>query len=72
MTPTVGGAVNETFFEIYDTTVQQALSSGPDVFVIVDLVSRVVKNRIPSVLNVFKAQLCSLEWSDHRSRWSYQ
>lgn len=38
MTPTVGGPINETFFEIYDTTVQQALSSGPDVYVIVDLV----------------------------------
>ncbi|KAI0639633.1 glycoside hydrolase superfamily [Trametes polyzona] len=37
MTPTVGGPINETFFSIYDRTVQAALSSGPNVHVIVDL-----------------------------------
>ncbi|KAI8990490.1 glycoside hydrolase superfamily [Trametes punicea] len=37
MTPTVGGPINETFFATYDKTVQAALSSRPDTFVIVDL-----------------------------------
>lgn len=38
MTPTLGGTIDSTFFEEYDTTVQAALSSGSDVYVIVDLV----------------------------------
>lgn len=38
MTPTVGGTINSTFFSIYDTTVQQALSSGSNVHVIIDVV----------------------------------
>ncbi|KAH8119932.1 endoglucanase [Phellopilus nigrolimitatus] len=37
MTPTVGGDISTSFFEEYDTTVQAALSSGPDVFVIIDV-----------------------------------
>ncbi|KAI9057728.1 glycoside hydrolase family 5 protein [Trametes sanguinea] len=37
MTPTVGGPINETFFAIYDKTVQAALNSGSETFVIVDL-----------------------------------
>ncbi|THH09186.1 hypothetical protein EW145_g2190 [Phellinidium pouzarii] len=37
MTPTVGGDISQSFFEEYDTTVQAALASGPDVFVIVDV-----------------------------------
>ncbi|OBZ79926.1 Large subunit GTPase 1 [Grifola frondosa] len=37
MTPTLGGTIDPTFFSRYDTTVQAALSSGPDVFVIIDL-----------------------------------
>lgn len=37
MTPTVGGTINSTFFSIYDTTVQQALSSGSNVHVIIDV-----------------------------------
>ena len=38
MTPTVGGSINQTFLSRYDSTVQAALNSGPNVFVIVDLV----------------------------------
>ncbi|KAI5124167.1 hypothetical protein M0805_000975 [Coniferiporia weirii] len=37
MTPTLGGDISASFFETYDTTVQAALSSGPDVYVIVDV-----------------------------------
>ncbi|KLO20744.1 glycoside hydrolase [Schizopora paradoxa] len=37
MTPTVGGPINETFFNTYQTTVQAALNSGPEVHVIVDV-----------------------------------
>ncbi|EED79362.1 candidate extracellular endoglucanase from glycoside hydrolase family GH5 [Postia placenta Mad-698-R] len=37
MTPTLGGTINSSFFEEYDTTVQAALSSNSDVYVIVDL-----------------------------------
>ncbi|EJD03695.1 endoglucanase [Fomitiporia mediterranea MF3/22] len=37
MTPTVGGSINETFFQIYDTTVQAALSSGSNVHAILDV-----------------------------------
>ncbi|KAI0689890.1 endoglucanase [Cytidiella melzeri] len=37
MTPTLGGSINSTFFSQYDTTVQQALNSGPNVHVIVDV-----------------------------------
>ncbi|KAI0652074.1 glycoside hydrolase superfamily [Trametes meyenii] len=37
MTPTVGGPINETFFAIYDKTVQAALASSSDAHVIVDL-----------------------------------
>ncbi|KAI0669973.1 glycoside hydrolase superfamily, partial [Trametes maxima] len=37
MTPTVGGPINETFFAIYDKTVQAALASSSDAHVIVNL-----------------------------------
>ncbi|KAI0785076.1 endoglucanase [Abortiporus biennis] len=37
MTPTVGGTINSSFFSTYDQTVQAALNSGPNVYVIVDL-----------------------------------
>ncbi|GBE77813.1 Manganese dependent endoglucanase Eg5A [Sparassis crispa] len=37
MTPTLGGAINESFFEQYDTTVQYALNSSTDSYIIVDL-----------------------------------
>nr|VWO94258.1 Beta-xylanase (EC [Ganoderma boninense] len=38
MTPEVGGPINETWFSnFYDVTVQSALSSSPNTFVIVDL-----------------------------------
>ncbi|KII94195.1 glycoside hydrolase family 5 protein [Plicaturopsis crispa FD-325 SS-3] len=37
MTPTLGGSINETFFEIYDTTVQAALSASSSPYVIIDL-----------------------------------
>jgi len=37
MTPTLGGPINESFFEIYDTTVQYALNSSLDSHIIVDL-----------------------------------
>lgn len=38
MTPTVGGTIDSTFFAEYDATVQAALASGDDVYVILDLV----------------------------------
>lgn len=38
MTPTLGGTINSTFFNEYDATVQAALNSGSNVYVIVDLV----------------------------------
>lgn len=41
MTPTVGGPINESFFEIYDATVQIALQQPNKPHVIVDVVSRV-------------------------------
>ncbi|OCH94715.1 endoglucanase [Obba rivulosa] len=37
MTPTLGGTIDSNFFSTYDTTVQAALNSGPNVYVIVDL-----------------------------------
>ncbi|KAJ3483129.1 hypothetical protein NLI96_g6518 [Meripilus lineatus] len=37
MTPTLGGSIDQSFFSRYDATVQAALNSGPNVFVIVDL-----------------------------------
>ncbi|KAJ3887902.1 endoglucanase [Lentinula edodes] len=37
MTPTVGGTIDSTFFAEYDATVQAALASGDDVYVILDL-----------------------------------
>lgn len=39
MTPTLGGTISSSFLAEYDQTVQQALNSGPDVYVIVDVVS---------------------------------
>lgn len=38
MTPTLGGQIDPTFFSRYDQTVQAALNSGPNAFVIVDVV----------------------------------
>ena len=39
MTPEVGGPINETWFrQFYDVTVQSALASNPNTFVIIDLV----------------------------------
>lgn len=49
MTPTLGGTIDPTFFARYDATVQAALSSGSDVFVIVDLV-RLQGNGLPENL----------------------
>jgi len=37
MTPTLGGSINQAFLSEYDQTVQAALNSGPNVYVIVDL-----------------------------------
>ncbi|KAI0271430.1 putative cellulase precursor [Gloeopeniophorella convolvens] len=37
MTPTVGGTISSSFFSRYDQTVQAALSSSPNTYVIVDL-----------------------------------
>ena len=39
MTPQVGGPISEQFFSRYDASVQAALNSGPNVHVILDLVS---------------------------------
>jgi hypothetical protein len=38
MTPTLGGPIDDTFFARYDATVQAALSSSADVYVIADVV----------------------------------
>jgi endoglucanase len=40
MTPTVGGNIDASFFSRYDATVQAALSSGSNPYVILDLVRR--------------------------------
>ncbi|KAI0785471.1 glycoside hydrolase superfamily, partial [Irpex lacteus] len=37
MTPTLGGSIDQSFLSRYDQTVQAALNSGPNVFVIVDV-----------------------------------
>lgn len=37
MTPTLGGTINQTFFSIYDATVQAALSASTKPYVILDL-----------------------------------
>ncbi|KAG6830293.1 hypothetical protein H0H92_001371 [Tricholoma furcatifolium] len=37
MTPTLGGTIDSSFFSRYDSTVQTALSSGSDPYVIIDL-----------------------------------
>jgi len=37
MTPTLGGTINSTFFELYDATVSAALASSSSAYVIVDL-----------------------------------
>nr|Q66NB7.2 RecName: Full=Manganese dependent endoglucanase Eg5A; AltName: Full=Carboxymethyl-cellulase 5A; Short=CMCase 5A; Short=Cellulase 5A; AltName: Full=Endo-1,4-beta-glucanase Eg5A; Flags: Precursor [Phanerodontia chrysosporium]AAU12275.2 endoglucanase [Phanerodontia chrysosporium] len=37
MTPTLGGTISQSFLSRYDQTVQAALNSGPNVFVIIDL-----------------------------------
>ena len=39
MTPTLGGPIDPVFFARYNNTVQAALSSGPNVWVIIDVVS---------------------------------
>ena len=57
MTGTPGGAINETFFSQYDSTVQSALSSGSGVYVIVDVVS------LPGLVHTYvrsHARLCSI------------
>lgn len=38
MTPQLGGQISEAFFSRYDATVQTALNSGPNVYVILDIV----------------------------------
>lgn len=38
MTPVVGGAINSSFFSRYDATVQAALNSATQPYVILDLV----------------------------------
>ncbi len=43
MTPTLGGSIDQSFFSRYDQTVQAALNSGPNVFVIVDVVSFILR-----------------------------
>lgn len=42
MTPTLGGTISASFFAMYDATVQAALASGPNVHVILDVVSQIV------------------------------
>lgn len=38
MTPTLGGPIDETFFARYNATVQAALSSSNNTYVILDVV----------------------------------
>lgn len=38
MTPTLGGTIDSKFFARYDATVQAALNSGSNPYVILDLV----------------------------------
>lgn len=44
MTPTLGGSIDQTFLATYDSTVQAALNSGSNVYVIIDLVCNLVDN----------------------------
>lgn len=39
MTPTVGGTIDSGFFSRYDATVQAAMNSGSNPYIILDLVS---------------------------------
>jgi hypothetical protein len=39
MTPTLGGPIDETFFARYNATVQAALASSANAYVIADVVS---------------------------------
>jgi hypothetical protein len=50
MTPTLGGSIDQPFLSRYDQTVQAALSSGSNVYVIVDLVRSETKVEICSEL----------------------
>lgn len=56
MTPTVGGTINANFYSRYDTTVQAALSSGSNPYVILDLVrpGRVGDILSSNVTNLFQ------------------
>ena len=73
MTPTLGGSIDSSFFSRYDQTVQAALNSGPNVFVIVDVVC--LDSQISNcylLIQLVQAQLRTLERPDHRSRWSHE
>lgn len=56
MTPQVGGTIDSAFLQRYDATVQSALSSGPNVHVIIDLVSA---NRPLYILPTFSSSIHS-------------
>lgn len=62
MTPTLGGTINSSFFEEYDTTVQAALSSNSDVYVIVDLVSELECWH--------RCALTSMDYKHNYARWN--
>ena len=73
MTPQVGGTIDSAFLQRYDATVQSALNSGSDVFVIIDLVCFKFKlTASPCIHHFVPAQLRSLERRYHRSRRPYQ
>lgn len=73
MTPQVGGTIDSAFLQRYDATVQSALNSGSDVFVIIDLVcTRLELKPVSYTHHFILAQLRSLEWRYHRPRWPYQ
>ena len=55
MTPTLGGPIDPAFFARYNNTVQAALSSGPDVWVIIDVVSNRV-NRFICCIDAYPYQ----------------
>ena len=72
MTPTLGGSLNQSFFEEYDTVVQAALNSGPDVYVIIDIVRPQDIKVVSSSYATAPAQLCTLGRWDYRAGRAYQ
>lgn len=68
MTPQLGGTISSEFFSRYDATVQAGLNSGPNVFVILDVVGSITIgfHEAVSLTWLGSAQLRSLEWSHYQ------